>query len=94
MGRLQADRSGLPEEHGIVVHDGTIDSGYCGEVSPVLFNFSDEEYTERSGDCIAQLIIQQYIAPKFVLVSLQRKIQAGEIRILAVQEVFNCISVF
>ena len=77
MGRLQADRSGLLKEQGIVVHDGTIDSGYCGEVSPVLFNFSDEEYTERSGDRIAQLIIQQYIAPKFVLVSEFTKKDTG-----------------
>ena len=85
-----AGQSGLAKR-GIVIHDGTIDSDYRGEVRVVLFKLSNEEYTVRTGNRIAQLIIEQYIAPKFVLVSevLQRKIRRWEIRVLVLQEIFK-----
>ena len=88
-GRI-AGQSGLAKR-GIAIHDRTIDSDYRGEVRVVLFNLSNEEYTVRTGNRIAQLIIEQYIAPKFVLVSevLQRKIRRCEIRVLVLQEVFK-----
>ena len=85
-----AGQSGLAKRV-IIIHDGTIDSDYRGEVRVVLFNLSNEEYTVRTGNRIVQLIIVQYIAPKFVLVSevLQRKIRRWEIRVLVLQEVFK-----
>ena len=45
------------------------DSDYRGDVWVVFFNLSNEEYTVRTGNRIAQLIIEEYIAPKFVLVN-------------------------
>ena len=88
-GRI-AGQSGLAKR-GIVIHDGTVDSDYPGEVRVVLFNLSNKKYTVRTGNRIAQLIIEQYIAPKFVLVSevLQKKIRRWEIRVLVLQEVFK-----
>ena len=61
-------RSGLAKLD-IFVHDGMTDSDYCGDLCVVLFNISDEEYTVRIGNRIAQLVIEQYIVPKFVLVN-------------------------
>lgn len=43
---------------GIVVHGGTIDSDYHGDVCMVLFNLSDKEYVVRMGNHITQLIIE------------------------------------
>lgn len=48
-------RSWLAKQHGIVVHDRTIDSDYRGEVSVILFKLCDNV---RTGDRIAQLIIE------------------------------------
>ena len=54
---------------GIVVLDGMTDSDCRGDVWVVFFNLSNEEYIVRTGNRIAQLIIEEYIAPKFVLVN-------------------------
>ena len=62
-------RSGLPNVHGITVHNGTIDSDYRGKVCLILFNLSNEEYVVGTGNRIAQLIIEQCFTPKFVEVS-------------------------
>lgn len=61
-------RSGLAKL-GIVVHGGTIDSDYHGDVCMVLFNLSDKEYVVRMGNHITQLIIEWNIVPTFVLVN-------------------------
>lgn len=52
-------RSGLAARHGVTVLNapGTIDSDYRGEVQVVMVNLSDEPYTVRPGDRIAQLVI-------------------------------------
>lgn len=54
---------------GIVVHGGTIDSDDRGGVCVVLFNLSNEECTVKIDNRIAQLIIERYTVPKFVLVN-------------------------
>lgn len=51
-------RSGLAAKHGISVDAGVIDSGYRGPIKVLLTNSSNEEYTVRVGDKIAQLLIQ------------------------------------
>ncbi len=54
-------RSGLAARHGITVLNspGTIDAGYRGEVKVTLLNTDPEEvFAVRSGDRIAQLILQ------------------------------------
>jgi dUTP pyrophosphatase len=55
-------RSGLAAKSGIFALNapGTIDSDYRGEVKVILSNFSDEEFTIRRGDRIAQLVIAKY----------------------------------
>ncbi len=54
-------RSGLALKHGITVlnADGVIDPGYRGEVGVILINHSQEEFTIKKGDRIAQLIIHK-----------------------------------
>tara|TARA_B110000285_G_scaffold235601_1_gene318512 strand:- start:6546 stop:7073 length:528 start_codon:yes stop_codon:yes gene_type:complete len=49
--------------HGIVPFGGIIDEDYRGPIKVKLFNFSLQHYHIKAGDCIAQMIIQQYSAP-------------------------------
>jgi dUTP pyrophosphatase len=50
-------RSGLGLKHGLHVATGTIDHGYTGEVSALLYNLGSEPFTWKAGDRIAQLVI-------------------------------------
>ncbi len=52
-------RSGLASRHGIAMSNGVgvIDSDYTGELICLLCNNSDEPYTIRCGDRIAQLVV-------------------------------------
>jgi len=61
-------RSGLALKHGITVLNspGTIDSDYRGEVGVILINHGSNEYTIRSGDRIAQLIIAPVVQGTFI----------------------------
>ena len=56
-------RSGLAIKHGIGLVNaiGTIDSDYRGEVKVPLINFSDEEFTVRDGERIAQVVIMPVV---------------------------------
>jgi dUTP pyrophosphatase len=59
-GRL-APKSGLALNHGIDVMAGVIDSDYRGEISVILYNTDkDTPYVVRTGDKIAQLIVEKY----------------------------------
>jgi dUTP pyrophosphatase len=64
-------RSGLAAKNGITVLNtpGTVDAGYRGELMVTLFNSSDEDFSVRRGDRIAQLVIQQVEAARFVQVT-------------------------
>lgn len=55
-------RSGLAWKHGITVLNspGTIDADYRGEIKVVLINHSDEDFTVRNGDRIAQMIVSRH----------------------------------
>jgi dUTP pyrophosphatase len=55
-------RSGLAFKNGITVVNspGTIDADYRGEIGIVLINHGNEEFTIKSGDRIAQMVIAQY----------------------------------
>ena len=61
-------RSGLANNHGITVLNapGTVDAGYRGEVKVLLLNTSDKEFTYKVGERIAQLVIQEHLAPALV----------------------------
>ncbi len=65
-------RSGLAARHGISIVNapGTIDAGYRGEVKVCLVNTdTDEPFTVRRGDRIAQLVIQRFETAAFVEVA-------------------------
>jgi dUTP pyrophosphatase len=53
--------------HGIVVANGvgTIDADYRGEIKVILHNISDEDYTVKSGDKIAQMVINKVARADF-----------------------------
>jgi dUTP pyrophosphatase len=63
-------RSGLALKHGIGMLNGpgTIDADYRGEIGIILFNFSDEPFTIRRGDRIAQLIFARIEKARLVVV--------------------------
>ncbi|WP_299249583.1 dUTP diphosphatase [uncultured Cytophaga sp.] len=52
-------RSGLAFKHGITVLNspGTIDADYRGEVKVLLVNLSNEAFTIKSGERIAQMVV-------------------------------------
>ncbi|MFW5726757.1 MAG: dUTP diphosphatase [bacterium] len=52
-------RSGLAYKHGISVLNspGTIDADYRGEIKVLLVNLSNETFTIRHGDRIAQMVV-------------------------------------
>lgn len=52
-------RSGLALKHGVMCLNspGTIDADYRGEVQVILANLSQEPFTLRRGDRIAQLVL-------------------------------------
>ncbi|NXD32261.1 DUT nucleotidohydrolase, partial [Spelaeornis formosus] len=59
-GRI-APRSGLAAKHSIDTGAGVIDADYRGPVKVLLFNFSDEDFTVKHGDRVAQLILERIV---------------------------------
>jgi dUTP pyrophosphatase len=53
-------RSGLAVKNGIHVGAGVIDQDYRGNVGVLLFNVSDNEFSFKTGDRIAQLVVKSY----------------------------------
>jgi len=64
-------RSGLASKYGITMSNGVgvIDSDYTGELILLMINLSDESFTVKNGDRIAQLIIMNVYQPEIVPVS-------------------------
>lgn len=60
-------RSGLAARKGITVLNapGTVDSDYRGEVKVILINHSDEPFTVKDGDRIAQMVIARHESASF-----------------------------
>ncbi len=52
-------RSGLALQHGVTLLNapGTLDADYRGEVRVILVNLSQEPFTLRRGDRVAQLVV-------------------------------------
>jgi len=63
-----APRSGLAAKHSINTGAGVIDADYRGEVKVILFNHSDNDFTIKEGDRIAQLVIERIYTPEVVVV--------------------------
>ncbi len=55
-------RSGLAAKKGVTVLNspGTIDADYRGEIGVILVNLSNESYTIKNGERIAQMIISRH----------------------------------
>lgn len=55
-------RSGLALKHGIGLLNapGTIDADYRGEIGVILVNLSQEDFTVKDGDRIAQLVVARH----------------------------------
>jgi deoxyuridine 5'-triphosphate nucleotidohydrolase len=54
-------RSGMGFKGGIQPHLGVIDEGYRNDLAVKLYNFSNEDYSVKAGDRIAQAIIHYNI---------------------------------
>lgn len=57
------DRSGLSAKQGLKTLGGVIDAGYRGEVLVTLQNLGDAPYALRTGDKVAQMLIQKVELP-------------------------------
>ena len=55
-------RSGLAIKHGVIVLNspGTIDADYRGDIGVILINLGQEPFLIKSGDRIAQMIINKF----------------------------------
>ena len=56
------DKSGLAFKRGIKSMGGVVDAGYRGEVMVCLANLSSEPQEIKTGDKIAQMIIQPFVS--------------------------------
>jgi dUTP pyrophosphatase len=63
-------RSGLAAKNGITVLNapGTIDADYRGEIGVILVNLSNDAFTVKDGDRIAQLVIAKHERAEWNLV--------------------------
>ena len=63
-------RSGLAIKNGITLLNtpGTVDSDYRGEIKVILVNISNDKYTIKPGDRIAQMVLSQFVQGQFELV--------------------------
>lgn len=55
-------RSGLQFKHNLEAFNGIIDSSYRGDMGIRMLNHSDNDYTVKKGDRVAQLILYPLIA--------------------------------
>ena len=72
-------RSGLAFKHGISLPNSpaTIDSDYRGEIKVALINLSNEDFSIKSGDRIAQMIIAQHERAEWISVQELNETQRG-----------------
>ena len=73
-------RSGLAAKHGITVLNapGTIDADYRGEIGVILVNLSNENFTIKNGERIAQLVIARHERAQWEEVKKLGKTDRGE----------------
>lgn len=61
-------KSGLNFKHGLTVPTGTVDYGYTGSIQVKVYNHSNQPYTFKRGDKIAQLVICPILLPELEVV--------------------------
>jgi len=73
-------RSGLASKHGITVINspGTIDSDYRGEIKICLVNLSNDPFTIKDGERIAQMVFAKHETALFTQVEILSETQRGE----------------
>lgn len=73
-------RSGLAANKGITILNtpGTIDSDYRGEIKVILVNLSDEHFSIKNGDRIAQMVFSKYEYVDFKEVDILDETKRGE----------------
>lgn len=73
-------RSGMAFKHGITLPNtpATIDSDYRGEIKVAIINLSTEDFTIKSGDRIAQMVIAKYEKATWSLTDSLTETQRGE----------------
>ena len=73
-------RSGLAAKHGITVLNapGTIDADYRGEIGVILVNLSNDEFTIKDGDRVAQMVIAKFEHTKWEEVNVLNETSRGE----------------
>lgn len=73
-------RSGLAYKKGITVLNspGTIDADYRGEIGVLLVNLSNEPFTVKNGERIAQMVIAKHEQPKLINVVELAETERGE----------------
>lgn len=55
-------RSGLQFKHGLQAFNGIIDNQYRGDMGIRILNHSDNDYTVKKGDRVAQLVLYPLVA--------------------------------
>lgn len=73
-------RSGLAFKHGISLPNtpATIDSDYRGEIKIALINLSNEPFTVKSGERIAQMVIARHEQAILIPVDVLNETKRGE----------------
>ncbi len=73
-------RSGLAFKHGISLPNSpaTIDSDYRGEIKIALINLSTENFTVKTGERIAQMIIAKHETAELIEVQELNETRRGE----------------
>lgn len=72
-------RSGFALKHGISVLNspGTVDADYRGEVGVILVNLSNDEFTVKDGERIAQMVIAKHETVEWELVQELSETERG-----------------
>lgn len=73
-------RSGLAFKHGISLPNtpATIDSDYRGEIKIALINLSSENFTVKTGERIAQMVIAKHEKAELIRVETLNETKRGE----------------
>jgi dUTP pyrophosphatase len=71
-------RSGLQFKHGLQAFNGIIDNQYRGDMGIRILNHSDNDYTAKKGDRVAQLVIYPLIALSSNFAEQVQETQRGE----------------
>ena len=71
-------KSGLNFKHGLTVPTGTVDYGYTGSIQVKIYNHSNQPYTFKRGDKIAQLVVMPILLPELEVVDTLDATERGD----------------